>query len=236
MSNQNNQYLVCRNSKDDNFSLWQLNPDNPRLVSRVKTAASATIAKDNHVVQVGNYVLQWSPLNADDLYNYRLMEFNPDQPNPFGRNDGDTWSQKSVQVGSWSKGKFFGSRSDFANSKGAKKGYEAGSDLILRSMHNFVLNWIPTEGRGTYQLFNFDPGSRDPLPASITPQGAWLNIQKGHELHSIGGYVIDWEASTGAYSIWQFDAQNKNPLSYPAIQSGNWKSLGIDKTKCRRCL
>lgn len=229
MSNNNYQYLVCRNSKSDNYSLWEFDPENPRLVSMVKTSTSATIDKKNHIIQVGNYVLEWSPLNKDDQYNYRLMEFDPSQSIPFGSSDGDEWTQKAVQAGAWSKSKFFGSRSDFANSAGAKKGYESGSDVVLHSMHSFVLNWIPTEGRGTYKLFNFDHGSRDPLPAPVTPQGAWLTIQKGHELLGIGGYVIDWEPQSSDFSIWQFDAQDKNPLSYPAIQNGNWVSLGIDK-------
>lgn len=229
MSDNNHQYLVCRNPDSDLVKLWAFDPDNPRLLSSIKISASASIDKNNHIIQVGNYVLEWSPLNKDDQYSYRLTEFDPGQSNPFGSMVEGKWTQKAVQAGSWSKGKFFGSRSDFANASGAKKGYESGKDVVLHSMHNFVLNWIPTAGRGTYQLFNFDHGSRDPLPAAITPQGAWLTIQTGHELIAVGGYVIDWEASTGNYSIWQFDAQNKNPLSYPAIQSGSWEALGINK-------
>jgi 6-phosphogluconolactonase (cycloisomerase 2 family) len=42
MSNNNYQYLVCRNSKSDNYSLWEFDPENPRLVSMVKTSTSAT--------------------------------------------------------------------------------------------------------------------------------------------------------------------------------------------------
>jgi phospholipase C len=229
MSNSNYQYLVCRDAKSDKFKLWEFDPDNPRLVTSVKVSASASLHHMNHLIQVGNYVLEWSSLNDDEQYTYRLMEFDPSQAEPFGSVVKGEWTKKAVQAGSWSKRKFFGSRSDFANSSGAKKGYESGKDVVLHSMHNFVLNWIPTDGRGTYQLFNFDHGSSDPLPAAVTPQGAWLTIQTGHELVTVGGYVIDWEASSGNYSIWQFDAQNKNPLSYPAIQSGNWKELGIDK-------
>ena len=229
MSNNNYQFLVCQDADSDAISLWEFDPENPRLVTKRKTSAIASIEKGSHLAQVGNYALVWRPLNDHDQYEYQLLGFDPNQSNPFGSVRNGKWTTGAVQSGAWSKGKFFGSRSDFANAGGATKGYESGKDLILCSMHNFVLNWIPTDGRGTYQLWNFDHKSRDPLPGHITPQGAWRDIQQGHELISIGGYVIDLEAATGDYSIWQFDAQDKNPLSYPAIQSGSWKSLGINK-------
>jgi phospholipase C len=230
MSNNNYQFLICQDDDSNQISLWEFDPASKQLLKNRKTSASAVIDKGNHVIQVGNYVLVWSSLDkVKKDYNYKLLEFDPAQSNPLGSMQNGKWTDKPVQKGSWSKRKFFGSRSDFANAGGASKGYESGNDVVLHSMHNFVLNWIPTEGRGTYHLWNFDHGSPDPLPAAVTPQGAWLTIQAGHELIPVGGYVIDWEITNANYSIWQFDAQDKNPLSYPAIQSGNWKALGIDK-------
>lgn len=229
MSNNGYQYLINRNSKNDKFAVWKFDPDNPKLVSKIKTASSNAIEKSHHLTQVGNYLLEWSPLSKDGHYTYRLLEFDPSQPNPLGSVKKGEWTENALQAGSWKKSKFFGSRSDFANQKGATKGYESGTDVVLCSLGNFVLNWIPTPGRGTYHLFNFDHGSHDPLPAAVTPQGAWQNIQEGHTLVPIGGYVIDWEPRTSDYSVWQFDAQSKDPLPFPAIQQGNWKSLGLDK-------
>ncbi|NNF21872.1 MAG: alkaline phosphatase family protein [Saprospiraceae bacterium] len=224
----NYQYFISQDTKSDNYNVYTFNPDSPSLFKKVKEIKNNMIPKGYHILQVGNYILQWSPLLTDNNYSYRLLEFNPDAKNPLGSYDPEgNWTEKAVQSGTWSKGKFFGSRSDFANADGAQKGFESGTDLVLLSMDNFVLNWIPTEGRGTYQLFNFDHGNSDPLPAKVTPQGAWLTIEDGHQLIPISGYVIDWVPKTGAYEIFQFDAQDKNPLSFPAVRSGNWRRLGI---------
>jgi phospholipase C len=224
----NNQYFISQNTQDDKIGIWRFDVKNPNLLIEIDTNIENSIPKGNHIIQVGNYILQWSPMNADNQYTYRLLQFNPNEDNPLGSFDKNgKWGSSAVQAGSWPKSKFFGSRSDFANASGATKGFESGTDLALISLHNFVLNWIPTEGRGTYQLFNFDNGSSDPLPAPLTPQGAWLTIELGHQLIHIGGYVIDWKPKTGDYAIWQFDAQNENPMSYPEIKKGNWNSLGI---------
>jgi len=229
MSKTNNQYFISQDNKTGNNWLWAFDPKSPTLIKKVTGMSGETIPKGNHLTQVGNYILLWSPLTKDGQFTYRLLEFDPQESDPLGsRDDYGNWTEKAVQSGNWSKRKFFGSRADFSNPDGANKGYESGKDLVLVSMHNFVLNWIPTAGRGTYQLFNFDRGSSDPLPDPVTPQGAWLTIEAGHELMHINGYVIDWKASTGSYVIWQFDAQNENPLSYPAIKKGKWDHLGID--------
>jgi hypothetical protein len=234
MSNTNNKYFISYDTDDHTekkpFKLWEFDLNEPSLLKSKDIAPENVIPNGNHLVQVGNYILQWSPLDADGKYNYRLLEFNPSETSVLGSCKDKEWSGSAVQAGSWPKGKFFGSRADFANAEGAEKGYEDGKDLMLISMHNFVLNWIPTAGRGTYQLFNFDHGSADPLPDPYTPQGAWLTIQEGHDLMHINGHVIDWVPADGSFSLWQFDAANDDPLSYPAAQKGNWsKSLGIDK-------
>ena len=229
MSNSNYQYFITQDSANESRQVWTFDPKSPSLLKKISGKSVTTIPKGNQIMQVGNYLLQWSPLNADGHYAYRLLEFNPKAPNPLGSFDSHgVWSEKAVQAGVWAKGKFFGSRADFANPDGANKGFESGTELQLVSMHNFVLNWIPTDGRGTFQLFNFDHGSTDPLPGAVTPQGAWLTIEAGHQLMYCCGYVIDWKTATGDYAIWQFDAQAESPLSYPAARQGNWKSTGIN--------
>ena len=227
MKNANNLYFISQDSKSEDYQVWTVDIDSSSLLKKMTGKTGTTIPKGYHILQVGNYILQWSPLNKDNQYAYRLLEFNPDAPNPLGSFDENKWTEVAIQAGTWSKGKFFGSRSDFANPSGAQKGFESGTDLVLLSLHNFVLNWIPTAGRGTYQLFNFDHGSSDPLPAPVTPQGAWLTIEAGHQLMHVHGYVLDWTPASGDYAIWQFDAQAENPLSVPAVSNGNWKKLGI---------
>ncbi|MFN0189995.1 MAG: alkaline phosphatase family protein [Bacteroidia bacterium] len=228
MKKTNYQYLISQDSTNEIYQVWAFDSDSPSLLENISGVTLKTIPKGSHLTQVGNYILQWSPLNSDNQYTFRLLEFNPSDPNPLGSFDPTgKWTEVAVQAGTWSKGKFFGSRSDFANPDGAKKGFESGTELFLISMHNFVLNWIPTDGRGTYQLFNFDHGSKDPLSNSVTPQGAWLTVEAGHQLIYICGYVLDWKPSTGEVAFWQFDAENLDPLGFPAIKKTNWSSLGI---------
>lgn len=235
MSMFNNQYFISCDGDTGNYQLWSIDMDSASLFKSIAIADGNSIPKGSHLTQVGNYILQWSDLNKDNQYNYRLLQFNPDERNPLGsympdasQNGKMVWSEAAVQAGTWTKSKFFSSRQDFANPNGANKGFESGSDLLLISTHNFVLNFIPTEGRGTNQLFNFDPGSSDPLPAPYSPQGSWLTIELGHELLHVNGYVLDWKPANGDYVIWQFDPQAEGSLSYPAISKGNWQKIGIN--------
>ena len=228
MSLSNYQYFISQDAKTNQVLYWSFDPESPALLKRIP-GKSSSLPAGFHLIQVGNFILTWSPLNKDNQYTYRLLEFNMDEADPLGCFDATgKWTDGSVQSGTWTKAKYFNSRPDFANPDGAKKGYESGTDLFLVSAHSFVLNWIPTEGRGTYQLFNFDPGSPDPLPTSWGAQGSWMTIQQGHELKYVSGYILDREIATGDFAIWQFDAQCETSLSYPAIRKGNWKKLGIN--------
>jgi phospholipase C len=227
MSQSNYQYFISQDPKTDQVLFWYFDPGSSSLLKRIP-GKSSKIAKGDSVIQVGNYILQWSALTKDNHYAYRLLEVNMDEADPLGSFDKNgKWTQMALQSGVWTKAKFFNSRPDFANPGGADKGYEKGSNLLLVSAHNFVLNWIPTAGRGTYQLFNFDAGSPDPLPGSWGAQGSWLTIQQGHELAYVSGYILDRDVATSNFSIWQFDAQCETALSYPSIRKGNWKKLGI---------
>ncbi len=235
MGNNNNQYFISCDADTGNYQLWSMDVESPSLFKRIDSNFGNSISKGAHLIQVGSYILQWSALNQDNQYAYSLFQFNPAAGNPLGsyvpdssQNGKLVWSDEAVQSGMWTKSKFFSSRQDFANPQGANKGFESGSDLLLISMHNFVLNFIPTDGRGTNQLFNFDPGSKDPLPAPYSAQGSWLTIQSGHELMHVNGYVLDWTPATSEYVIWQFDPAAEGSLSYPAISKGSWQKLGIN--------
>ena len=62
-----------------------------------------------HLIQVGNYLLQWSALNQDEQYTYRLLQFNPGAASPLGSYDKTgAWTEKALKAGAWNKGKFFG--------------------------------------------------------------------------------------------------------------------------------
>ncbi|MCX6214760.1 alkaline phosphatase family protein [Spirosoma sp.] len=237
MSNSHNQYCISCDQDTGNFQLWAIDLNSPSLFESRHSNYENCLPKDSSLLQVGDYILQWSALNKDNQYSYRLLQFNPDADNPLGSYVPDQsqskkliWSEAAVQAGTWAKKKFFSSRQDFANPDGAQKGFESGRELLLISMHNFVLNFIPTAGRGTNQLFNFDPASRDPLPAAYSSQNAWTSIELGHELMFVDGYVLDWKPETSDYVIWQFDPQAEGSLSFPPIQKGKWDSLGIDES------
>jgi phospholipase C len=234
MTSKNNLYFLSINHQANHFDLWKFDPNQSDAFHKMDAGSNAKLSPGDQAIQVGNYLLIWSIQDSDSSgeshwYNFNLYEIDITQKEWLGSKDSkNNWTTNPVQAGKWDKSKFFGSRADFANPEGAKKGYEDGSQLVLLSLHQFILNWIPTEGRGTYQLFNFDHGSADILPAPLTPQGAWLTVQKGHELIHTHGYVLDWQPATADYDLWQFDASNEDPLSYPSVNKGNLASLGID--------
>jgi hypothetical protein len=125
MSQSNYQYFISQDTNSDQVQVWSFDLDNPSLLKRIP-GRSSQVPKGYHMIQVGNYMLQWSPLNKDNQYAYRLLQFNPDAADPLGSFDATgKWTDKAVQAGMWTKAKFFYSRPDFANPGGAKKGYES---------------------------------------------------------------------------------------------------------------
>ncbi len=113
MNNQNYQYFISQNKKDDNYQIWTFDINNSTLLKKVTKDVSLTIPKGDQIIQVGNFILQWSLMNADEQYSFRLLEFNPDHDNPLGSFKDGKWTTKAVQAGTWAKKKYFGSRSDF---------------------------------------------------------------------------------------------------------------------------
>jgi phospholipase C len=220
--------LIWRHQNDDRYSLWRVDEASPELLQRQPVTAGATLARDHQLVQVGRYLLEWGPLAMKDyapVYPYRLIELDADRQDPL--------ASPVLQKGLWPKQKFYGSRVDFGNPSGAAKNYDRDDRLTLVPHGSFVLNLIFTEGRGTYMLWNFDPAPQnpaqaDPLPKPWTPQGAFVDIQLGHELTPIGNYMLDREPATGAWRLWSFDPQNPVPLVAPPLRSGVAEHLGPD--------
>ncbi|MGD2117905.1 MAG: alkaline phosphatase family protein [Chromatiales bacterium] len=171
------------------------------------------------MAQIGGYLLQWSPLCQQDEkpgYQYNLLEFDPDSPDPL--------NGQSLQKGFWEKKKFWGYR-DYYSANPDEDQY-----LNLIPMASFVMSMIPAKGRGTYELWNFDPqpnspGSADPIPYPYTGQGGFPLIKKGHILIPIGNYVLDRLPDRKHFRLWSFDPQLQPALSLPAIQEGHWDHI-----------
>jgi phospholipase C len=203
--------------------------------------AGARFDRAHQLIAIGNYVLEWGPIVLQDYgpcFPYRLFRFDPIIDNPL---DGDAnglihGQQKPTLVnkGIWTKNKFWGTRPDFGNPDGPAKAYDTGEKLMLVPFGTFILNVIPTPGRGTFKLFSFDRGSQDPLCSfpvsdasgtSGTVYGAFGSIQFPHELIPLGNYVLDRLPATGEYCVWSFDPMNEAVLARPAIQEGRWDDI-----------
>ncbi|MEY4753407.1 MAG: hypothetical protein RJA44_1082, partial [Pseudomonadota bacterium] len=219
--------LIWRHQNDDHYSLWRVDEHNEALLLRQPVAAQATLPRQHRLAQVGRYLLEWGPLALPDYapgYPYRLIEIDADSQNPL--------ASPVLQHGLWNKGKFYGSRVDFGNPNGATKTFERrDQDLQLVPHGSFVLALLFTEGRGTYELWNFDPapqqrGRADPLPKQWQPQGSFLDIQLGHELLSIGNFMLDRDSSSGAWRLWSVDPQNPAVLVAPPLRAGVSTWLG----------
>lgn len=218
-------FLLSRSTEDDRYGLWRFDVASDALLQRVPLDPDAKFDRTHQVVSIGGYLLEWGPVTLqayDPCFPYRLFELDPSSPDPLGVD--------AVQKGLWTKKKFWSYRADFGNPNGANEGYDKGDELMLVPLGNFLLNVIPTTGRGTFQLWNFDPnpvapGTSDPLPVPYTPQGSFDTIEFGHELIPLGNYVLDRIPATGEYWLWSFDPQNEIPLALPAVQAGRWASI-----------
>jgi phospholipase C len=219
-------FVLSRHQNADGYGLWRFDVQADELLRPVALDPQARFDPTHRIVQIGRYLLEWGPLTLPDYqpcFPYRLFEFDPASPDPL--------NAKALQQGLWTKPKFWQYRADFGNPNGANEGYDSGKELMLLPLGSFLLNVIPTSGRGTFQLWNFDPnplapGRSDPLPAPYTPQGAFDSIEFGHELLPLGNYVLDRVPATGDYWLWSFDPQNAMPLARPALQQGRW--IGLD--------
>ncbi len=86
-----------------------------------------------------------------------------------------------------------------------------------------VLDW--KRDTGDYRLWNFNPGSSDPLPGSPVQEGNWGSIRSGHVLIPIGNFVLDWVPHDGGYRLWNFNPGSSDPLPGSPVQEGNWGSI-----------
>ena len=229
-------YLICRSTETDDYSVWRVNIDGHQLLDRV-SRTGATFDRKHQLISIGDYILEWGPIalqNDSPGFPYRLFKFHADAQNPLdAEDDKEPEDAKAVVKGLWRKSKFWGSRPDFGNPSGAAKAFDKGEKLMLVPLGSFILNIIPTTGRGTYKLFYFDPGSADPLP--LPPNGisgSFDTIQFGRELTPLRNFVLERLIDptlpldeTREYSLWSFDPKDKMPLAKPTIQAGRWDDI-----------
>ena len=218
-------YLISRSKKDDRYGLWSFDPTAKQAFTKVPLKSGASFPNDHKLISIGGYLLEWSPVQQSQgspYWNFRLIPFQlgatPAQTDPL--------NNAPVQHGQWSKLKFWGRTPDFGNPTGGHKAYDESSDFHLLSLGTFAMCWIPTIGRGNYGVWSFDPCPSAPGTASdvfpsqytFTPQASFRDIDSGHELIPFNNYVLDRHKSTSVFRLWSFDPQNRDPLSYPAIQ------------------
>ncbi|MES9851162.1 MAG: alkaline phosphatase family protein [Candidatus Thiodiazotropha sp. L084R] len=214
-----NNYLICRNRHIDSYQLYKVDLNAPELLTRLSLSTNASFNHSYRIAQVGGYLLQWSPLSQQDKkngYQYNLLEFNPNSPDPL--------NAQSFQSGFWEKKKFWGYRDYYSSNP------DEDQQLDLIPISSFIMSMIPAKGRGTFELWNFDPkpetpGKADPIPYPYTGQGGFPLIKKGHTLIPIGNYVLDRLPDRKSFRLWSFDPQMHPPLSLPVVQEGHWDQI-----------
>ena len=224
-------YVISRSSVDDKYGLWCFQPEGPEILSPIELDPRASYEQRKSIIYIGDYLLEWGPAQqamGSPFYEFRLLSFDPTSKDPL--------AATPLQHGQWSKQKFWGMSPDFGNPQGGHKQFQEEDTLTLIPFGSFLLNFIPTDGRGSYALWNFDPapsapGTVDVLGGnySFTPSGgSFRDMQKGDELIPLNGYALDRKRATGEYRLWSFDPQARNPLAHPAVQKGTWPDIGPD--------
>lgn len=202
-------FVLSRNRQSDQYAVYAFNAHYPQPFSAVAMASHATCERNKRLMQVGGYLLEWTPPSSDeDQINYRLFQYDRNSSNPL--------AEKTLGYGSWSKDKFF---SHYRPDYGAT--FE---QIELVGLPGYVLSIIPAAGRRTYQLWNFDPqAEHDCLSAGEFTSGGFRDIDADRELYPLGNYVLDRKGSN--YKLWSFDPQSAPPLALPTVQEGNWSSI-----------
>lgn len=221
MSNNLYDFVLGQSPDNKKTCLWKLDLNHPELLVSENATSQIDISSDSHITAVGNYLLEWSAGKKDHEIKYALHAFDPSCGQPLGK--------KPVQSGVWDGSrKFFHGHLDFGHFNNRHKGTGRDKGMQFVSMNNFVLAWTAEPGRGNYHLWNFDPGSKDPLQYGYNPDGAWVDIEHGHQLVALGNYILDWVPEERTYRLWSFDPQERNPISLPVVHEGKWRDIDAD--------
>ncbi|NRB20191.1 MAG: phosphoesterase [Rhodobacteraceae bacterium] len=208
-------YIINRSRASDNYTVWTVDPGDPALVTQVPIDPSASFPAGSDICAIGGYLLAYSLeslQNPTPVVDYNLFSFDPSAPDPL--------SGPPVQMGQWDKMKFFGFYNHYTWDT-------TDTDIVqLIPMTGYVMAYMPTAARGTFRLWNFDPGLTanepvDPLcNPGLTQQDSFSMIGEGSELLPIGNYVLEWMALDAAFRVWSFDPQVARPLQLPFISEG----------------
>lgn len=131
-------------------------------------------------------------------------------------------TDQPVQEGSWDWSKFTGDYEYTAVPDGPQM-----TDLSLMGITGYVLHRLPTPGRSSFGLWNFDAypdaagGSVDPISTAMGDMSAFPNISEDDRLIPLGNYVVAVNGSKGTWRVFSFDPQLPNPLSHKAVANGN---------------
>ncbi len=204
-----NGFVLARSATSPAYASYALLPEASQALVEVAMDSHASLPADRRLMQVGGYVVEWTPPATDaDQIHYRVLKFD--------RNSGDPMAERTVAYGSWDKDKFFG---DYRPNMGASF-----AQLELIGLPGYVLSLIPAAGRRSYQLWRFDPQAEDDcLSAGNFSSGGFRDIDADRELYAIGNYVLDRHGAN--YRVWSFDPQSSPPLALPTVQSGNWTAI-----------
>lgn len=213
-------FLISRSCDDDRYTVWRVDPSSETLLERVPLRDDARFDRSYRIAPVGDYLLCWRPLTLQEgwlTYPYQLLRFDPTSDDPLGA--------EAVQRGVWPQKKFWGYRAHYGRDP------REGEALELIPLTSFVMSLIPASGRGTFELWNFDPrptkpSDADPLPCPYTAQEAFPTIQAGHELLPLGNYVLDRLPDKRRYRVWSFDPQGDAPLALPTVCEGRFANIG----------
>lgn len=207
-------YVISRSIETDQYGVWAVDITSPTLLSPLPIDEGAVLDRSVALTAVGGYLLASTPLDHElQQFGFRLFAFDPTSSDPL--------NPAPVQEGFWDKEKFW----NYYTYRNCPGDGEV-TALQLIGMTGYVLSFLPTTGRGTFGLWNFDAasdnpgGSQDPLVAPMGDPGAFPDIGAGHTLLPVGNYVIDWVPASGDYRLYSFDPQLANPLGQPTICSG----------------
>ncbi|MBB5321954.1 alkaline phosphatase family protein [Marinobacter oulmenensis] len=205
-------FALMRHQASDRYTAYAFTPEANQAFQEIPMADNATVPANRRLMQVGGYLIEWTPPGSDDdTIDYRVIRYD--------RNSGNPLAEETLAYGTWDKEKFFG---DYRPNFGA--GF---NQIELIGLPGYVLSIIPAAGRRSYQLWSFDPEAEyDCLSAGEFKSGGFRDIAADRELYPIGNYVLDRKGSS--YRVWSFDPQSAPPLALPTIQEGQWSA--IDET------
>lgn len=213
-------FVIARTDGGDSYTLWSWDPCSSAgpLKAVTSVSADARLPAATRMTSVGRFLLLYSPPKAVTLgenayVDFTLLDFDPTLPDPL--------SSPVVQQGSWCWDKFTGDYSFTAVPGGPQL-----SDLRLTGVTGYLLSTLPTPGRSTFTLWNFDAnldapgGSEDPIRDSMSASNAFPQVGPQDQLVPIGNCVLVVNRKLGTWRVFSFDPQLANPLSAPELAQG----------------